>query len=118
MMKKELLKDHSAKIEDLKEEVRVFCTERDWDEPHNPKDLAIGIVTEASELLEIFRFYPEKESLEMVKNKEIRIKVGEELADVLCFILRFAQLYKLDLTTCLGDKLKKNAIKYPLSKEK
>ena len=117
-MRNKNLKDCDTKIEALKEEVRVFCTERDWDKAHNPKDLAIGAVTEASELLEIFRFYSEKESLEMIKDKEMRTRIGEELADVLCFILRFSQLYELDLTTCLQDKLKKNAVKYPLPQEK
>ena len=107
-------KDNHSTLENLKQEVKKFCSERNWDKPHNPKDLAIGAVTEASEFLEIFRFCSEEESYEMTKNKKTRIKIGEELADTLCFILRFAQLYHFDLTSCLEDKLAKNALKYPL----
>ena len=109
--------DHKTSLEDLKTEVKNFCSERNWDPPHNPKDLAIGAVTEASELLEIFRFFSEEESFEMLKDSEIRERVGEELADTFCFLLRFAQMYDFDLTSSLQDKLAKNALKYPLDKE-
>ena len=105
--------DKNTTIEDLKKQIEKFCIQRDWDKPHNPKDLAVGVVTEASELLEIFRFCSEEQSREMVQDKQIRENIGEELADTLCFILRFAQLYQLDMTSCLKDKLTKNALKYP-----
>ena len=108
---KKLDKKHS--VEDLKKEVAEFCEARNWDKEHKPKELAIGVVTEASELLEIFRFLSEKESLEATKTPETRDKISEELADTLCFLLRFAQLYNFDLTESLKKKLKKNAIKYP-----
>lgn len=112
---KNLDKDHHTTITSLKKKVSEFCTQRNWDKPHNPKDLAVGAITEASELLEIFRFYSEKKSLEMTKNKQMREKMGEELADILYFLLRFAQLYKFDLTNCLEDKLVKNTLKYPVN---
>ena len=108
-------KDHNTTLENLKKQVEEFCSQRDWDKPHNPKDLAIGVVTEASEFLEIFRFCSEEKSREMVQDKETREKMGEELADILCFLLRFAQLYNFDLTSCLKDKLTKNALKYPVN---
>lgn len=108
-----LLKDAQTTVESLKEEVKDFCTKRDWDEPHNPKDLAIGAVTEASELLEIFRFCSQEASFDKLKHPETRQEIADELADILCFLLRFAQLYKIDLTEALKEKLKKNAIKYP-----
>lgn len=110
-------RDRTTNLEELKTAVKNFCSERNWDSPHNPKDLAIGAVTEASELLEIFRFFSERESFEMLKDPEIRERVGEELADTLCFLLRFAQMYDFDLTSCLQDKLSKNALKYPLKEE-
>ncbi len=50
------MEDDAVTVSQLKESVRAFCEERDWDRYHNPKDLAIGMVTEASELLDIFRF--------------------------------------------------------------
>jgi len=110
--------DKTHNLEDLKKEVANFCEERNWDKEHKPKELAIGVVTEASELLEIFRFLSEEDSLLTTQKKETRTKISEELADTHCFILRFAQLYKFDLTESLKNKLKKNALKYPAPKKK
>ncbi|MGI9548957.1 MAG: nucleotide pyrophosphohydrolase [Bdellovibrionales bacterium] len=112
------MKDSSSSVDSLKEKVEKFCSQRDWDKFHNPKDLAIGVITEASELLEIFRFHSETETLQMIKDKKIRTHIGEELADILCFVFRFSQLYNFDLTSCLEDKLNKNAAKYPLLEKK
>ena len=109
-----LNKDSQTTLESLKKTISEFCSQRQWDKPHNPKDLAIGAVTEACEFLEIFRFHSEKQSYEMVQDKQTRERIGEELADTLCFLLRFAQLYQFDITSCLKDKLAKNSIKYPL----
>jgi len=64
--------DSSTTIKDLKDTVKKFCEDRDWDQFHNPKDLAIGIVTEASELLEIFRW----KSLSEVEEMEMYVKEG------------------------------------------
>ena len=60
--------DHETNIQALKEKVKLFCEERDWDQYHNAKDLAIGIITESSELLEHFRFKSEKEIEEQTKS--------------------------------------------------
>lgn len=112
---KNLDKDHQTVIENLKNKVAEFCNQRNWDIAHNPKDLAVGAVTEASELLEIFRFCSEEKSLQMIEDKQIKERMGEELADIFYFLLRFAQLYKFDLTDCLESKLTKNALKYPVN---
>jgi len=61
--------DEKAYLTELKEKVKNFCEERDWDQFHNAKDLAIGIITEASELLELFRFKTEKQVGDMFKMK-------------------------------------------------
>ena len=113
MSEKKNFTDQKNSIEALKKLVARFCEERNWDKEHKPKELAIGAVTEASELLEIFRFLSEEASLKAVQESATRQKIAEELADTLCFILRFAQLYNFDLSKCLKDKLAKNAIKYP-----
>lgn len=108
--------DNTTPVEHLKDWVREFCEERKWDPYHGPKDLAIGLVTEASELLELFRFVPESELRALMERVELRGKVADELADSLYFILRFAQMYDFDLATALKEKLKKNAVKYPVQK--
>jgi NTP pyrophosphatase (non-canonical NTP hydrolase) len=111
-------KDNSTTIYELKELVRKFCEERDWDQFHNPKDLTIGIVTEASELLEHFRFKSEKESIELLKRQENKKKITGELSDTFYFILRFAQMNKIDLSTELRKKLSINNTHYPIEKSK
>jgi NTP pyrophosphatase (non-canonical NTP hydrolase) len=75
------------------------------------KDLSVGITTESSELMEIFRFKKEHEQ-EKVLN-ENREAVEDELADVLFFTLRFADLYDIDLQEALDKKLEKNRHRYP-----
>ncbi|MGE3682762.1 MAG: nucleotide pyrophosphohydrolase [Bdellovibrionales bacterium] len=106
--------DENTTLDQLKEEVRKFCAERNWDPYHSPKDLAIGLVTEASELLEIFRFVRERELKPLLEDSERRQHMSDELADSLYFLLRFAQLYNFDLSESLRRKMEKNAIKYPV----
>lgn len=105
--------DKQVTLDQVKSWVREFCEERRWDPYHGPKDLAIGLVTESSELLELFRFVPERELADLINQPDFRAKTADELADSLYFILRFAQLYRFDLAECLRAKLVKNAEKYP-----
>lgn len=109
--------DNKVTIEDLKNQVRKFCEDREWDQFHNPKELAIGISTEANELLQIFRFKSE-EDMKVLMNSEKKTEVQEELADVLYFVLRFAQMNNIDLSTVVESKIEKNNKKYPLEKAK
>lgn len=107
--------DEKTTIADLKKEITEFCSDRDWDQFHNQKDLAIGIVTEASELLERFRFKT-PEQIEELMSGPGREEVADELSDTLYFIIRFAQMNDIDLSDSLSKKLAKNAEKYPASK--
>ena len=93
--------------------IREFCQARAWDPYHGPKDLAIGLVTEAAELLEHFRFRNETESLQLLQNPESREQVEDELIDSLFFILRFADKYSVDINQAFERKMLKNAKKYP-----
>jgi NTP pyrophosphatase (non-canonical NTP hydrolase) len=110
--------DDKTNVKQLKEMVKAFCEERDWDQYHNAKDLAIGIITESSELLEHFRFKSESEVDDLFKEKIKKDEVSEEVADVLFFILRFAEKYHIDLSDELKKKLDKNVQKYPIEKAK
>ena len=110
--------DNKTTIYDLEQKIKYFCEERDWDQFHNPKDLAIGISTEANELLDIFRFKTDGQMTAMFQDSVMKVHIEEEIADVLFFILRFAQMNHLDLEQCLNDKLIKNAKKYPVDKIK
>jgi NTP pyrophosphatase (non-canonical NTP hydrolase) len=105
--------DNEISIEELKTRIREFCEERDWDQFHSPKDLAIGLVTEASELLEHFRFRSEAEIAELLRDTPKRREVAHELADAFFFILRFSQRLGFDLSSCLDAKMAVNAERYP-----
>lgn len=112
------MSDDSTKFSELKATIQKFCEERDWDRFHGAKDLAIGAATESSELLEIFRFQSEEQCEEMMKDADQRTKTGDELADVLFFVLRFAQKYGFDLSDAFARKMAKNIAKYPVEKAK
>lgn len=95
-------------IQFLTDAVNRFTEERDWDQFHNPKDLAIAISLEASELLEAFLWKkPEEAKIE---------KIREELADVINYSLLLASKYNLDVKEIVMDKLRRNAEKYPAEK--
>ena len=97
-------------IETILEELRRFNQERDWDQFHNGKDLAIGLSIEASELLEAFLWKaPEEVTLD---------KVREELADILNYAFQIADKYCLDIKGIMLDKIQQNAQKYPIEKAK
>ena len=89
--------DAEVTIREAADRVRAFCEERDWDAFHGPKDLAIGIVTEASELLDLFRFKSEEECRALLESETGSERVREELADVFYFVLRFGQMNGIDL---------------------
>ena len=105
-------------IENLMEQIQEYCAERYWDQFHNPKDLAIGLSTEANEVLDLFRFKTAEDMKQMMKDPDKREVIGEELADVFFFLLRFAQMNGFDLVDCFERKMEKNAKKYPVDKVK
>lgn len=108
--------DNRTSISELQEVIKRFCEERDWDQYHNAKDLAIGIVTEASELIDNFRFKSLEEVEALFNNSEKREQICDELVDVFYFVLRFAQRYGIDLVTEFHRKMKINEEKYPVEK--
>lgn len=110
------MSDSKITMDQLKEKVATFCEEREWDQFHGPKDLAIGLCTEAAELLEIFRFQSEKQSEEILNDPKKRKDIQNELADSLFFILRFAQRFNIDLTSSLAEKIIQSSKKYPIEK--
>lgn len=97
-------------IKALQEAINRFTEERDWDQFHNGKDLAIALSIEASELLELFLWKSPEEV-----NRE---KVAEELADVINYALLMASKYRLDVDTIVRQKIAQNAEKYPIEKAK
>ncbi len=98
--------------------VQSFCEARDWDQFHAPQQLAIGLVTESAELLDLFRFKTDPQVQALMADPNGRGKVEDELADVHFFLLRFSQLHGIDLSRALENKLAKNEKKYPVEKSR
>jgi NTP pyrophosphatase (non-canonical NTP hydrolase) len=97
-------------MKDLIEVLIKFRNERDWEQFHNPKDLALAINVEAGELLEQFLWKkPEEANIEKVK---------EELADIFAFSFLLADKYGFDVKEIVVQKMKSNAAKYPVEKAK
>ena len=100
----------SNEIKELTREIDAFTQERDWNQFHNPKDLAVALSIEASELLEAFLWkHPEEAKTEKVK---------EELSDVFNYALLIASKYGFDVAAIVREKLARNAEKYPVDKAK
>lgn len=108
--------DKNSNIQDLKEVVSGFCEERDWGQFHNSKDLALSLMLESAEVLELFQWKNEGQVEEYAKtNKE---EIGEELSDVLYWVLMMSNKLDIDLTEIFLKKMEKNAKKYPVEKAK
>jgi len=97
----------------LRDALRKFAAERDWDQFHSPKNLAIALSVEASELLEHFQWLTEAQSSALAPGK--RDEVRDELADVLLYLVRLADKLDVDLVDAAQKKIAKNAQKYPAS---
>ena len=106
--------DQNTSVEALKEEMRQFVAERDWQQFHSPKNLSMSIAIEAAELMEHFQWLTQPQSREL-DGDSIKM-VGEELADVLCYSLAMANQLELDITQTIRAKMKKNRSKYPADK--
>ena len=100
--------DRETKIADLRELVRQFVEERDWQQFHSPKNLAMSLAIEAAELMEHFQWLSPEESRTVRDQPQKLAEVGEELADVLCYVLAMANELNLDLSTTLRQKMEHN----------
>ena len=105
-----------TKVEELTARIIAFRDARDWKQFHNPKDLALSLVLEAAEVMEHFQW---KNSEEMLKHlDEHKAEVGEELADVLYWILLMGHDFNIDVLKALETKIEKNESRYPVEKSK
>ena len=99
-----------AKDDSLKQ-IKQFIKDRDWEQFHDPKNLAISLNLETAEVLELFQWTKDNNI-----NPEKRDSLNDELADVYYWLLLLADYYKIDLDDSLQKKLKKNAENYPINK--
>jgi dCTP diphosphatase len=104
----------NRQLEDLKERIRHFADERDWDQFHTPKNLAMALIVEAAELVEHFQWLTGEESQSLPAKKKAELE--EELADILIYLVRMADKLDIDLHSVALQKLQRNAAKYPADK--
>jgi len=98
-------------VQELQATLAQFAKDRDWDQFHSPKNLAMALSVECSELLEIFQWLSQDQSLDLPEDK--RKQVEEEIADIAIYLLRFSDKVGVDLAAAVDSKLEANAVKYP-----
>ena len=101
-------------LEQLRDQLRAFAAERDWDQFHSPKNLASALSVEAAELLEHFQWLTEAQSQQLTP--EVMKQVRTEVADVLLYLIRLGDKLSIDLIAASNEKLILNAQKYPVEK--
>jgi len=100
----------NCEFQKLQKQIKAFVKEREWEQFHNAKDLALALSIEAAELNECFLWK---------SHEEAKVdKVKDELADILIYAILFADKYGFDISEIIAEKLEKNAAKYPVDKAK
>lgn len=108
--------NRTDRLETLRARLAEFAAERDWDQFHNPKNLAMALAGEAGELLEHFQWLTFEQAANLPR--DTRAEVALEAADVLLFLLRLCDKLDIDLAAAAEKKLALNARKYPVEKSK
>ena len=98
-------------LSSLRDKLREFARERDWDQFHTPKNLAMALAVEAAELMEHFQWLGSDESSKL--DADARAKVAEEIGDVLIYLVRLADRLGIDPLRAAEEKLEQNRRKYP-----
>lgn len=106
----------SDSLHELRDALRAFASERDWDQFHSPRNLATALAVEAAELLEPFQWLGESAGRELPP--AARAAVEEEMADVLLYLVRLADKLDVDLLESARTKMVRNAGKYPVEKSR
>jgi dCTP diphosphatase len=96
--------------------LRTFTAEREWDQFHSPKNLAMALTGEVGELVEIFQWMTEAESKAAMENPRTASNVRDEIADVLIYLVRLADVLGVDADAAVRAKLASNAARYPAEK--
>lgn len=98
-------------LDELRQRLRNFATERDWDQFHSPKNLSMALSVEASELVECFQWLTEEQSRNLTADQ--RAAVIDEIADIQLYLVRLADKLNVDIPSAIHQKILKNEAKYP-----
>jgi NTP pyrophosphatase (non-canonical NTP hydrolase) len=102
-------------LNQIKKEVVEFIKERNWEQFHTPKNLAIAIGAEAGELLECFQWKSDEDIKTMIDTRDVE-KMSDEIADIVIYSISLCNSMNIDLDEAIFDKIKKNGLKYPVEK--
>lgn len=108
----------SDKLDKILNRLLVFRKERDWEQFHKPKDLAISIAIESAELLEEFQWKSDEMIKNYVSSSAGLDNIKEEIADIAIYLLLLSHDLQIDLVAAIEDKINKNEKKYPIEKSK
>jgi dCTP diphosphatase len=104
------------RLDELQSAIDTFVAERDWAQFHTPKNLAMAVSIEAAELLEHFLWRDEAD--DVAADAARKAQIGQEIGDVLIYLIRLGQILDIDIVTAATDKLVLNRDKYPIAKAK
>jgi NTP pyrophosphatase (non-canonical NTP hydrolase) len=102
-----------AELEDLRQRLRAFAREREWERFHDPKNLAMALAAESGELLEVFQWKTTQEVRAGLAPEDLGA-AAEEIADVMIYLVRLADVLEVDLARATEDKIRLNAKRYPV----
>jgi NTP pyrophosphatase (non-canonical NTP hydrolase) len=103
-------------FEDLAVRLEKFAEARDWEKFHTPKNLAMALSVEVSELSEIFQWMTAEESVNVMKDQKSADAVKDELADVALYLVRLSSILKVDLLAEANAKIDRNEKRFPPAK--
>ncbi len=101
-------------LTEIQQALRQFAADRDWDQFHSPKNLAMALSVEAAELLEHFQWLTEAQSADL--DDQTRDQVRDEIADVQVYLIRLADKLNINILEAVSQKMEKNKQKYPAEK--
>jgi dCTP diphosphatase len=101
-------------LEALRDRMRQFSADREWNSYHDPKSVLLALVGEVGELAELFQWLPADEARRLAKSEPLRARAGEELSDVLLYLVLLADVLDIDLAAAANAKLTAAAVKYPV----
>jgi dCTP diphosphatase len=105
--------EHLVDVSALESALQKFADERDWQQYHSPKNLAMALTGEVGELVELFQWLTEEQSKSVARDPKTAQAVRDELADVLLYLVRLASVLGVDLDEAVAQKLAKNRLNYP-----
>jgi len=108
--------DETTTVAVLRDAMRRFVAERNWEPFHSPKNLSMGAAIEAAELMEHFLWVDNEASRQVIQNAGKMGEIADEMADVACYLLALCNTLGIDLSEAVFAKLVKNASKYPAEK--